>query len=145
MRKTVVFVLVSALLLMTVNIAAAGRAMDKILKKGELVVGITGTQPPLNVIDKGGKIIGYDADIARLIAMNLGVQATFATMPFADLLPALTGGKVDMVVSSMTMTLERNRKVAFVGPYYVSGKGILTKTQTIAALSKPAARRRRRR
>ena len=55
-------------------------------------------------------------------------------MPFADLLPALSAGKVDMVLSSMTMTLERNRKVAFVGPYYVSGKGIITKTQTISSL-----------
>jgi polar amino acid transport system substrate-binding protein len=134
MRKTVVLVLVSALLLIAASHAAAGRAMDGILKRGELVVGITGTQPPLNVANKDGKIIGYDADLARLIAMNLGVKVKFATMPFADLLPALTAGKVDMVVSSMTMTLERNRKVAFVGPYYISGKGILTKTQTIAAL-----------
>lgn len=134
MRKTVVLVLVSALLLMAVNIAVAGKAMDSILKKGELVVGTTGTQPPLNVANKDGKIIGYDADIARLIAMNLGVKVKFATMPFAELLPALTAGKVDMILSSMTMTLERNRKVAFIGPYYVSGKGILTKTQSIGAL-----------
>ncbi|CAB1056835.1 hypothetical protein D1BOALGB6SA_1574 [Olavius sp. associated proteobacterium Delta 1] len=134
MKKTIVLVLVSALLLMAVNIAVAGKAMDGILKKGELVVGITGTQPPLNIADKDGEIIGYDADIAKLIAMNLGVKVKFATMHFAELLPALTAGKVDMILSSMTMTLERNRKVAFVGPYYVSGKGIVTKTQTIGAL-----------
>jgi polar amino acid transport system substrate-binding protein len=134
MRKTVVLVLVSALLLLAVNTAVAGKAMDSILKKGELVVGITGTQPPLNVVNKDGKIIGYDADIARLIAMNLGVKVNFATMLFAELLPALTAGKVDMILSSMTMTLERNRKVAFIGPYYVSGKGILTKSETIGAL-----------
>ena len=134
MRKTVVLVLVSAMLLMAVNIAVAGKAMDSILQKGELVVGITGTQPPLNATNKDGKIIGYDADIAKLIAMNLGVKIKFAAMPFAELLPALTAGNVDMILSSMTMTLERNRKVAFIGPYYVSGKGILTKTQTIGAL-----------
>lgn len=134
MRKTVVLVLVSAMLLMAVNIAVAGKAMDSILQKGELVVGITGTQPPLNATNKDGKIIGYDADIAKLIAMNLGVKIKFATMPFAELLPALTAGKVNMILSSMTMTLERNRKVAFIGPYYVSGKGILTKTQTIGVL-----------
>ena len=134
MKKTFVFVLCSALLLMVVNFAVAGKAMDSILKKGELVVGITGTQPPLNATNKDGKIIGYDADIARLIAMNMGVKVNFATMPFAELLPALKAGKVDMVLSSMTMTLERNLEVAFIGPYYVSGKGIITKTQTIGAL-----------
>ena len=97
-------------------------------------MGITGTQPPLNVTNKDGKIIGYDADIANLIAMNMGVKVKFDTMPFADLLPALKAGKLDMILSSMTMTLERNRDVAFVGPYYVSGKGILTKAQNIDAL-----------
>ncbi len=134
MKKSVVLMLVSALLLMAANFALAGKTMDNILKKGELVVGITGTQPPLNVTSKDGKIIGYDADIAQLIAGNLGVNLKFSAMPFAELLPALKAGKVDMVLSSMTMTLERNRAVVFVGPYYVSGKGILTKTETIGAL-----------
>lgn len=134
MKKTVVLVLVSTLLLLAVNTAVAGKAMDRILKRGELIVGITGTQPPLNVTNKDGKIIGYDADIANLIAMNMGVKVKFDTMPFADLLPALKAGKLDMILSSMTMTLERNRDVAFVGPYYVSGKGILTKAQNIDAL-----------
>jgi polar amino acid transport system substrate-binding protein len=136
MRKTVVLVLFSALLLTVVNSAMAGKSMDSILKKGELVVGITGTQPPLNVTNKDGKMIGYDADIARLIAMNMGVKVKFSTMPFAELLPALKAGKVDMILSSMTMTLERNREVAFVGPYYVSGKGILTKAQNIDAMQR---------
>lgn len=136
MKKSVVFVLVSALLLMVVNFAVAGKTMDNILRKGELVVGITGSQPPLNATTKDGKIIGSDADIATLIARNIGVKLKFAPMPFAELLPALKAGKVDMVLSSMTMTLERNRTVVFVGPYYVSGKGILTKTQTIAAFQR---------
>jgi polar amino acid transport system substrate-binding protein len=134
MKKALVLVLVSALVLLGANIAAAGKALDHILKKGELIVGITGAQPPLNITDKNGKIIGYDADIARLIARNMGVDIKFATMPFAELMPALTAGKVDMILSSMTMTLERNLKVAFVGPYYVSGKGILTKPEKISAL-----------
>jgi polar amino acid transport system substrate-binding protein len=108
--------------------------MDRILKNGELVVGITGTQPPLNATTKDGKIIGMDADLAKLIASGLGVQAKFEVMSFPDLLPSLEKGKIDMIISSMTMTLLRNRKVAFVGPYYASGKGILTKGKNVAAL-----------
>ena len=134
MKKSALLVLIPVLLLMVVNVAVAGKAMDSILKSGELVVGTTGTQPPLNVMDKNGKVIGFDADIARLIAGNLGVEVKFVTMPFADLLPALKSGKVDMVISSLTMTLKRNRTAVFVGPYYVSGKGILTKTENISAL-----------
>jgi polar amino acid transport system substrate-binding protein len=139
MKKTVVVAIL--VILMAFSLAAsasAGKSLDKILKKGELIVGTTGTQPPLNATNKAGEVIGLDADIAKLIAMNMGVKIKFSKMPFSELLPALQTGKVDMVISSMTITLERNLKVAFVGPYYVSGKGILTKTGTIAALQETA-------
>ena len=73
MRKTIfIAALVSLLVLSFVASAPAGSIMDRILKKGELVVGTTGTQPPLNAITKDGKIIGLDADIAKGIAMNMG-------------------------------------------------------------------------
>ena len=139
MKKiSVIMLFITVLTIAVVDVASAGKVMDRILKRGELVVGITGTQPPLNATTKDGKIIGFDADIAKLIAANMGVEAKFETMPFAKLLPALKDDKVDMILSSMTMTLERNLKVAFVGPYYVSGKGILTKGQTISLLQDPA-------
>lgn len=135
MKKKVATVLLMTIVALTmVHIAEAGKIMEGILHKGQLVVGTTGSQPPLNATTKDGKIIGFDADIARLIASNMGVKVKFRTMPFAKLLPALEAGEIDMILSSMSITLERNLKVAFVGPYYISGKGILTKAQTIAAL-----------
>jgi polar amino acid transport system substrate-binding protein len=135
-KKTVfIFTLAAVLVLMLVTTSPAGTALKHILKKGELVVGIAGSQPPLNATTKTGEIIGLDADIAKLIAMNLGVKLKFAAMPFPELLPALEAGKVDMILSSMTMTPARNRKVAFIGPYFVSGKGILTNNQTAAGLN----------
>jgi polar amino acid transport system substrate-binding protein len=133
-KATLILVLVSMLTLVLVTVAPAGEVMDRILKKGELVVGITGNQPPLNGKTKSGKIIGLDADLAQLMAANLGVKIKFAPMPFAQLLPAMEKGKVDMIISGMTMLPQRNLKVAFVGPYFVSGKGILTKAQHLAAL-----------
>lgn len=138
MKKTVVVILVFLMAFSLAASAAAGNSLDKILKKGELIVGTTGAQPPLNATTKAGEVIGLDADIAKLIAMNMGVKIKFSKMSFSELLPALEAGKVDMVISSMTITLERNLKVAFVGPYYVSGKGILTKPGTIAALQETA-------
>jgi len=137
MKKTILILTLTFLLAFSfVTVAAAGTSLNRILKKGELVVGITGTQPPLNATAKDGKIIGFDADIAAAIAMNMGVKVKFSKMQFSELLPALEAGKVDMVLSSMTMTPSRNLKVAFVGPYYISGKGILTKAKTIGALQK---------
>jgi polar amino acid transport system substrate-binding protein len=112
----------------------AGPAMDRILKTGELVIGTSGKQPPMTAVSKKGEIIGLDADIARAMADAMAVKLKFQIMPFADLLPALEAGKVDMILSGITITPMRNRKVIFVGPYLVSGKGILTLSDRYAAL-----------
>ncbi len=135
MRKALfIATLVAALALVLVTSALAGSTLNRILKNGELVVGTTGAQPPLNATAKDGNIIGLDADIAKKIAADMGVKVRFEIMPFTELLPALYADKVDLILSSMTMTPDRNLKVAFIGPYYLSGKGMLTKTQTIATL-----------
>jgi polar amino acid transport system substrate-binding protein len=106
--------------------------LDRIQERGELVVGTAGSMPPFNMVTREGELIGLDIDLARSIAEGMGVRIKFQTMPFSELLPALAAGKVDMIISSMTMTPKRNLKVAFVGPYFISGKGFLTKTETIA-------------
>jgi polar amino acid transport system substrate-binding protein len=135
MKKIFVFVaLLSALSLIFTMAASAGPAMDRIIKKGELVVGTSGAQPPMTATTKKGKIIGLDADISREMADAMGVKIKFVSLPFAKLLPALEANQVDMILSGMTMTPKRNQKVAFVGPYYVSGKGILAVAEKYAAL-----------
>ena len=106
--------------------------LDRIIENGELVVGTAGSMPPLNMTTKDGQVVGIEPDIARYIAGAMGVTLRIETMPFAELLPALETGKVDMVLSNMTITPKRNLSAAFVGPYYVSGKAFLTKMETIA-------------
>lgn len=133
MKKSIwMAVLPFLVIFMLAAAAQAGPIMDRILEKEELVIGLTATQPPLSVKAQSGQIIGLDADLAKSIALNMGVNIKFTTMKFAELLPALKAGKIDMIISSMTMTPRRNLNVAFVGPYYVSGKGILTKARNIA-------------
>ncbi|MFH1982345.1 MAG: transporter substrate-binding domain-containing protein [Pseudomonadota bacterium] len=132
-------IIVVSITLLTCSAAHAGAVFDGILKSGVLRVGITGDAPPLNATDKKGDIIGMDADIAGLIASNMNVTLKFVKMPFNQLLPALKDKKIDMIVSGLTMTMERNLDVAFIGPYYASGKGILTRTDKIAGLQAPGA------
>jgi len=106
--------------------------LDRVLARGELRVGMSGDMPPLNMTTKEDKIIGLDADLAALIAEAMGVKLNVQKMAFAGLLPALEAGSIDMIISNMTMTPDRNLKVAFVGPYLTSGKGLLTKRSTLA-------------
>jgi polar amino acid transport system substrate-binding protein len=111
---------------------SASPVLDRIQQRGELIVGTMGNMPPLNMTSKDGKIFGLEPDLARLLADAMDVKVKFVTKPFNELLPALQTGEVDMVLSGMTITPKRNLKVAFVGPYFISGKAFLTKVKTIA-------------
>ena len=117
---------------------AASPTIDRIKKRGTLIAGTAGSMPPLNMTTTDGKVIGLDADLAKIIASSMGVKLELKTMPFAKLLPALKSGELDMVLSSMTMTPERNLQFAFVGPYFVSGKSFVTKEQKLLQAETPA-------
>jgi polar amino acid transport system substrate-binding protein len=115
--------------------ASLSPVLDRIRERGKIVVGTTGNQPPLVARDKDGGLIGLEADLARLIALSMGVEPEIKAMAFSELLPALGNGTVDLVLSGMTMTSERNMKVAFVGPYFISGTSVLTKEGSIERMA----------
>ncbi len=108
--------------------------LDRILAKKELVVGTAASMPPLNMTMKSGQIVGLEPDLARFIAAGLDVKLTLKPIKFNDLISALQAGQVDMVLSAMTITPSRNLKVAFVGPYFASGKSVLTKIANIEGM-----------
>ncbi len=108
--------------------------LARISQRGEILVGMSGDQPPLNMRNKKKEIIGLDADLARAIASGLSVKLRIVTKPFAELLPALAADELDLVISGVTITPERNMKAAFVGPYFTSGKSIITRTKALAKL-----------
>ena len=112
--------------------ASAPGRLQSIVQSGELRAGLSGNQPPLNMKNKQGEIIGLEVDLLDALAQSMGLEARLVAMPFADLLPALVSGEVDLVMSGMTITPERNARVAFVGQYVISGKSLLTKSKTIA-------------
>jgi len=124
-----------ALLILIAIIALPIKAqnrLNEILNRGEIRIGMSGNQPPFSMKAKSGDLIGYEVDIARLLAESMNVKLKIEQLPFPDLLPALKDGKVDLVMSGMTMTPKRNLEAAFVGPYILSGKSILTKSSILA-------------
>jgi polar amino acid transport system substrate-binding protein len=113
------------------TVAGTPTGLQKILQKGELIVGMTGKQPPLNMKDKEGRVIGLEPELARMMAKAMGVPLKIELMDFFELFPAMESGRIDMILSGMTITPERNLKMAFVGPYFVTGKSFLTKADHI--------------
>lgn len=129
-----ILILLIPFVLFSLTIALSGEVVDRILERGYVTVGTSTDQVPLSMRAKDGEIIGLDADLAFLIASSMGVKVGIEVMPFDELLQALKAGKVDMVISGMTITPERNLEVAFVGPYFITGKGILTTTANVGRL-----------
>lgn len=113
-------------------LAGSSAALDRVLESGTLRVGMSGTQPPLNFISKAGATRGLEVDLANALASLMGVELQIVTRPFGKLLGALDGGEVDLVMSGMTITAQRSSKAAFVGPYFLSGKSILTTSTQLA-------------
>lgn len=109
-----------------------------ILESGELRIGLSGNQPPLNMKSRSGRIIGLEVELVQALASSMGLEARLVQKPFAELLPALERGDVDLVISGMTITPERNARVAFAGPYLISGKSVLAKSKRISSVETPA-------
>ena len=87
--------------------AADAPVLKRVLETGQLRVGMTGNQPPMNVRSRTGAFIGLDVDLANMLADSIGVKLTMVPIPFPKLLAALKAGEVDMVMSNMSITAQR--------------------------------------
>ena len=114
--------------------SGGSRTLSRVVETGTLRVGMSGEQPPLNKTTKSNEVIGLEVALIRVLAANMGVKPEFVTRPFGELLPALEAGEVDLVMSGMTITPRRNLRVAFVGPYFISGKSLLTRSQVLLGI-----------
>jgi polar amino acid transport system substrate-binding protein len=85
--------------------------------KGKIAIGIQGDNPPWGYVDTSGKQDGFDADIGKLFASELGVAAEFTPLAVANRIPALTAGRVDILFATMAMLPDRAKAVQFSKPY----------------------------
>lgn len=106
--------------------------MQRVLSKKQLVVGTSGNMPPMTRALANGGAAGFDMDLAELMAGALGAELKIVILPLEELVPAVKSGKVDIVISNMTSTPERNTHVAFSQPYLISGKCLVTKLPEMA-------------
>jgi len=108
--------------------AARADQLDDIRKKGELVVGVLGTDEPNSFIDpKTREIIGYEVDIAKAIAQKLGVKLTLKQLAVAARIPELQQGRVDLLAASLTHNKEREAVIDFSLTTFVTGQKILVR------------------
>lgn len=92
-----------------------------------LTVGTEPAFPPFEFQTSDGKDLqGFSVDLIRALAKEMGQEVKFESLPFDGLIPALQTKKLDMVISSMTITAERAKTVDFSNPYFKAGLAIAT-------------------
>lgn len=100
--------------------------VEQVLQRGVLKVGFS-TFVPWAMKNKQGEFIGFEIDVARRLAEDMGVKLELVPTKWSGIIPALLTGKFDVIIGGMTITAERNAKVNFSFPYYTSGMSIVAR------------------
>lgn len=119
----------------TTAVSASPKAEEKgkladIKKAGKIVMGTSADYAPYEFhkpIEGKDMIVGFDIEIAKAIAADMGVTLEIKDMGFDGLLPALAAGNVDFVMSGMTPTEERKKNVDFSKVYYTAEQIVLVR------------------
>ncbi len=114
--------------------AAEKSALDQALERGVLRVGFD-TFVPWAMKDKNGEYIGFEIDVARRLASDMGVQVEFVPTKWSGIIPALLTGKFDIIIGGMGIQPARNLKVNFSNPYEFSGMSMVASIQAAPGLS----------
>jgi ABC-type amino acid transport substrate-binding protein len=97
---------------------------DKVYK-----IGVDPTSVPDNFYDANGKIVGFDPDLMEAMAEVIGIKYEHVSMEFDGIIPALQNGNIDLSLTGMFITPERQKKIDFGDSYFESGIQIVVKSE----------------
>ena len=106
---------------------AAGTTMAKIAEKGTITVGTKFDQPLFGEKTLGDEVEGFDVEIARIIAEELGVEMKTVEAVSKNREPFIQNGTVDIVAATYTINDKRKQVVDFAGPYYITGQSLMVR------------------
>ncbi len=124
MKKILWLILVTVFLLSNGFVSAQESVIEKIQKEGVLRVGMS-TFVPWAMKDKQGNLVGFEIDVAKKLAKDMGVKVEFVPTAWSGIIPALLTGKFDVIIGGMGITPQRNLKVNFTIPYEHSGMSMV--------------------
>lgn len=110
--------------------------IQTIMKRGKMKVGMA-TFVPWAMRDKKGELIGFEIDVAKKVAADLGVEIEFVPTAWSGIIPALIAGNFDAIIGGMSVTPKRNLTINFTAPYAHSGMGIVANKKLAGDLAWP--------
>lgn len=106
----------------------AGSTMEQIQQKGKVVIGVKYDIPQIGFLNPAtNQPEGFEIEIGKIVAEGLGVQPEFQEAISANRIPFLREDKVDLIISTMTITEQRRQEIDFSIVYYVAGQTLLVK------------------
>lgn len=102
------------------DLTSAG-VLEEIKKRGVMKVGMS-TFVPWAMRSKTGELVGFEIDVAKKLAEDMGVDVEFVPTAWSGIIPALIAGKFDVIIGGMSITPQRNLTVNFTAPYAHSGQ-----------------------
>ncbi|MBN2879883.1 MAG: amino acid ABC transporter substrate-binding protein [Clostridia bacterium] len=100
-----------------------------------LVVGVTDDYPPMGYRNTEGDLTGFEVDLAKAIASEMGVELEFVVLHREDMMSSLKNRSVDLLISSVSMTKDKTGYLDFTDPYLENGHVILTKTDLVDTIT----------
>jgi polar amino acid transport system substrate-binding protein len=97
---------------------------DQLIKAGTLTVCSDTSYPPQESLDANNDAVGSDIDLITALAQRMGLSVDVKTTNFDTIIPALTGGTCDIIVSAQTITTERQAQVDMI-PYFAAGQSFV--------------------
>lgn len=107
---------------------AAESVIESIKRQGVIRIGLS-TFTPWSMRALNGDLIGFEPDVGRKLAADMGVEVEFVPTAWDGIIPALLAGKFDVIISGMSITPQRNLTVNFTDAYAYSGMTILANRQ----------------
>lgn len=95
-----------------------------------LKVGSNVGNVPWEFRDADGNLVGFEVDLVNLVGERLERPVEFIDMPFTELFPAVLSGRIDLAISSITITAERMETLDFAQPYYDSDQSLLALSES---------------
>ena len=84
-----------------------------------LKIGTEGGYPPWSMVDASGNVTGFDADMGAALCKELEADCNFVVQAFDSLIPSLSANRFDLIISGMSYTPERAKRINFSVPYAV--------------------------
>jgi len=118
--------LASAASLLALSMGSANaNTLDDISESGELRACFDAGYMPFEMKAKNGNYIGFDVDLGKLMAKQMGVKYVPVNTAWDGIIPALLTNKCHVIMAGMTITAKRNMRVNFADPYITVGQAIL--------------------